>query len=131
MALAGMSRDHANRLVAHAIARGVNYFDVAPSYGDGSAEEMLGAALGSHRDTVFLASKTLKRSAEDARLDLEQSLRRLRRGHIDLFQFHAVIKRKTCAESSLLTGQRRPSCAPGIRDWSVFWVSPLIRCRLR
>ena len=92
MALAGMSRDHANRLVAHAIARGVNYFDVAPSYGDGSAEEMLGAALGSHRDTVFLASKTLKRSAEDARLDLEQSLRRLRRGHIDLFQFHAVNK---------------------------------------
>ena len=92
MALAGMSQDRANRLVADALARGVNYFDVAPSYGGGSAEEMLSTALGSHRDTVFLASKTLERSAVDAHLDLERSLRRLRRGHIDLFQFHAVNK---------------------------------------
>jgi len=92
MALAGMSQDHAIRLVADAMVRGVNYFDVAPTYGEGSAEAMLGSALGSHRDTVFLASKTLERTADKARLDLEGSLRRLRTSHIDLFQFHAVNK---------------------------------------
>jgi len=43
----------ANSLVAEAIDRGVNYFDVAPSYGD--AEEKLGPALVGKRDKVFLA----------------------------------------------------------------------------
>ena len=45
--------------VAHAIDRGVNYFDVAPSYGN--AEEMLGPALEPYRKQVFLACKTQKR----------------------------------------------------------------------
>src|ERR1039457_2106963 len=43
----------ANNIVAEAVARGVNYFDVAPSYGNGEAEEKLGPALAPHRKSVF------------------------------------------------------------------------------
>ena len=53
------------RLVARAIDAGINYFDVAPSYGN--AEERLGPALEPYRQHVFLACKTAKRDAEGAR----------------------------------------------------------------
>jgi len=88
--LAGLDGKRADRLVADAVGRGVNYFDVAPSYGDGEAEEKLGAALSPFRADVFLAGKTLARSGTGVRRDLEQSLRRLRTGNLDLYQLHAV-----------------------------------------
>jgi predicted aldo/keto reductase-like oxidoreductase len=90
--LAGMDREQANFLVAESVELGVNYFDVAPSYGNGNAEEALGAALEPYRKSVFLACKTLERSAAAARHDLERSLRRLRTEYVDLYQFHAVNK---------------------------------------
>lgn len=79
--------------VAAAFGRGVNYFDVAPFYGN--AEEMMGPALEPYRDRVFLACKTMDRTAEGARFELERSLARLRTSHFDLYQFHSV---KTIAE---------------------------------
>jgi aryl-alcohol dehydrogenase-like predicted oxidoreductase len=85
-----MSRVQACRLVAESIECGVNYFDVSPAYGDGEAEEQLGFALEPHRDRAFLACKTLARTAEGARRELEQSLRRLRTDRFDLYQCHAV-----------------------------------------
>ncbi len=88
--LAGMSQAHGDRLVAESIARGVNYFDVSPAYGSGHAERRLGPALQPYRPDVFLACKTLERSAVGARKELEESLRRLRSDHVDLYQFHAV-----------------------------------------
>src|ERR1039458_4289620 len=45
----GMDQPGANRIVAEAVERGINYFDVAPSYGSGEAEEKLGPALEPHR----------------------------------------------------------------------------------
>ncbi len=86
----GMEQAEANRTVADAVARGINYFDVAPSYGNGEAEEKLGPALAPHRKNVFLACKCERRDAEGARQQLEQSLKRLRTDHFDLYQFHAV-----------------------------------------
>ena len=53
--------EYAAELVAKAVDRGINYFDVAPTYGN--AEERLGPALKLHRDGVFLACKTGKRDA--------------------------------------------------------------------
>ncbi len=88
--LAGMNQKHCDRLATESIARGVNYFDVSPVYGDGEAERRLGPALGPHRNDVFLACKTLQRTAVGARRELEESLRRLRTDHVDLYQFHAV-----------------------------------------
>jgi aryl-alcohol dehydrogenase-like predicted oxidoreductase len=78
----------ASDLVKLAINAGINYFDVAPSYGD--AEIKLGPALEPYRKNVFLACKTTKRSRNEARIELEQSLRNLRTDHFDLYQFHAV-----------------------------------------
>jgi aryl-alcohol dehydrogenase-like predicted oxidoreductase len=86
----GMPQDEADRTVAEAFDRGVNYFDVAPSYCDGEAETKLGPALGPLRQRSFLACKTLERDAAGARRELERSLARLRTDHFDLYQFHAV-----------------------------------------
>jgi aryl-alcohol dehydrogenase-like predicted oxidoreductase len=78
--------------VRAAVEAGVNYFDVAPSYGN--AEDMLGPALEPHRKGVFLACKTGKRTKEEATKELEASLRRMRTDHFDLYQHHAVTTRK-------------------------------------
>jgi aryl-alcohol dehydrogenase-like predicted oxidoreductase len=77
-------------LVREAVERGINYFDVAPAYGN--AEERLGPALEPYRDSVFLACKTQERDKEGAQNELERSLERLRTDHFDLYQFHAVTK---------------------------------------
>ena len=79
-----------SRLVSQAVDRGINYFDVAPSYGN--AEQMLGPALQPYRGKVFLACKTGKRTAAEAQAELEQSLRNLRTDHFDLYQLHGVTK---------------------------------------
>ena len=75
-------------LVKLAIDSGINYFDVAPSYGD--AEIKLGPALEPYRKGVILNCKTTKRSRDEARAELEQSLKNLRTDHFDVYQFHAV-----------------------------------------
>ncbi len=90
MLLVGMEQDTANSIVSESIRQGINYFDVAPFYGSGEAEHKMGIALTSHRDSIFLACKTLERSAKGAQNELEQSLRHLRTDHFDLYQFHAV-----------------------------------------
>ena len=80
--------EQASARVKEAIDYGVNYFDVAPSYGN--AEEMLGPALEPYRKKVFLACKTTERSREGSRRELEESLKKLRTDHFDLYQLHAV-----------------------------------------
>jgi aryl-alcohol dehydrogenase-like predicted oxidoreductase len=80
--------DYADRVVGQAVERGINYFDVAPSYGN--AEEMLGPALEPYRDGVFLACKTGKRDAAGAEEELHASLKKLRTDHVDLYQLHAM-----------------------------------------
>ena len=80
----------ASRVVAQAVERGINYFDVAPTYGN--AEERLGPALEPYRKDVFLACKTEKRTAEEASEALHRSLELLRTDHLDLYQLHAVTK---------------------------------------
>jgi len=80
--------EEASGLVKLAIDSGINYFDVAPSYGD--AEMKLGPALEPYRKSVFLACKTGERKKQGARDELEQSLRRLKTDHLDLYQLHAV-----------------------------------------
>ena len=78
----------ARRIVAQAVAREINYFDVGPSYGN--AEERLGEALEPYRASAFLACKTLERTKEGATEQLGRSLERLRTDHMDLYQLHGV-----------------------------------------
>jgi aryl-alcohol dehydrogenase-like predicted oxidoreductase len=93
------SAETSSRLVSQAIDRGINYFDVAPNYGN--AQEMLGPALEPYRNDVFLACKTQERTAAESQKELEESLKLLKTDHVDLYQFHAV---KTTEDVSTILG---------------------------
>jgi len=90
--LMGQEQQAANAEVARAVERGINYFDVAPSYGKGEAERKLGPALKPWRDQVFLACKTGRRDVAGAREELENSLKTLQTDHFDLYQLHNMHK---------------------------------------
>lgn len=93
--LVDMTQPQADSIVGEAIDRGVNYFDVAPSYGkDQETEKRLGPALRSHRDGVFLACKTGCRDREGAATELRRSLEHLQTDHVDLYQLHAITTRE-------------------------------------
>jgi predicted aldo/keto reductase-like oxidoreductase len=81
-------QDFANELVAKAYELGVNYYDVAPNYGN--AQEKLGPALKPYRKNCFLACKTHERGAEGAQRTLEDSLKKLETDYFDLYQLHAL-----------------------------------------
>ncbi len=90
------SQSFANNIVAEAVDRGINYFDIAPSYGD--AQARMGPALEPYRKKVFLACKEGAGGEEgdwtkdSAAKTLDESLRQLRTDHVDLYQFHALSK---------------------------------------
>lgn len=73
-----------------AIDLGYNYFDTAPSYGDGRSEELMGQALAARRAQVFLATKSewQGKDRDWVIARVESSLRRLRTDSVDLVQFH-------------------------------------------
>lgn len=77
-----------DRFVAEAIDLGVNYFDVAPSYGN--AQNQLGPALAGRRNNVFLACKTAQRRRSEALEELNTSLKVLQTDFFDLYQLHAM-----------------------------------------
>ena len=83
-----LGQEASDRFVSWAVDRGVDYFDVAPAYGD--AEEQLGRSLEPYRSRVYLACKTEKRDRASAQEDLARSLKRLRTDHFDVYQLHAV-----------------------------------------
>ena len=80
----------AANIVAEAHDRGINYFDVAPTYGN--AQERLGPALEPYRKKSFLACKTEMRDKAGSAAKLEESLKLLRTDHVDLYQLHAMTK---------------------------------------
>jgi len=90
VALMNASPADAQRWVAEAYESGVNYFDVAPSYGN--AEELLGPAIRPFRDRVFLACKTTKRDRDSAWQELQNSLSQLGTDRLDLYQMHGLGK---------------------------------------
>ncbi|MDA8292964.1 MAG: aldo/keto reductase [Actinomycetota bacterium] len=87
-AFSSSSPDEVAVAVATALDAGVNHLDVAPSYGE--AELLLGPVLEGVRDRFFVACKTQRHQADGVRSQLEESLRRLRCDHVDLYQLHAV-----------------------------------------
>jgi aryl-alcohol dehydrogenase-like predicted oxidoreductase len=79
----------ADRLIEAALERGVNHFDVAPTYAD--AEVRLGDYLRRHPlPDVFIGCKTEERDASAAREKLMRTMERLGRDKLDLYQLHAV-----------------------------------------
>lgn len=86
------TQQDSDRFVAEAVDLGVNYFDVAPSYGN--AQERLGPSLAPYRKRVYLACKTLERRKDAARKELEQSLKDLKTDWLDNYQLHSVTTRE-------------------------------------
>ena len=87
----GVLRTHGRAAEAAAVIHaaldaGVTYCDTAPAYA--SSQDYYGAALGERRDGIFLASKTHDRTRDGALRLLDDSLRRLRTDHLDLWQLH-------------------------------------------
>lgn len=82
----------ATKIMHAAIAEGMTFFDNAWDYHDGKSEEWMGNALaeGGKREKVFLMTKNCARDAKGTRKHLEDSLRRLKTDHIDLWQFHEI-----------------------------------------
>ena len=90
----------AEKLLLHALDRGVDFFDTAALYGFGANEELLGRTLMDWRDEFVLASKCvlggkngqrgLDGSPQAITATLEDSLRRLRVDHIDLYYLHRL-----------------------------------------
>lgn len=81
-------QENSDKYVAWAIEKGVNYFDVAPTYGD--AEQKLGNSLTPYRNNVFLACKTTERTAEGAAREMGNSLKMLHTDHFDVYQMHGI-----------------------------------------
>jgi aryl-alcohol dehydrogenase-like predicted oxidoreductase len=73
-------------VIHRALDQGVNYCDTAPAYA--GSLDYYGAALGDRRRDVFLASKTHDRTRDGSLRLLDESLKRLRTDHLDLWQLH-------------------------------------------
>ena len=88
-ALWDVSQAEADRTLAVLLEYGVNHIDVAANYGE--AELRLGPWMARHRQDFFLATKTQRRTYQEARDEIRRSLERLRTDHVDLLQLHFLI----------------------------------------
>jgi aryl-alcohol dehydrogenase-like predicted oxidoreductase len=81
------------RLVHAAIDAGITFLDNAWDYNGGLSEKRMGKAIADRRDRVFLMTKvcTHGRDGKVAMRQLEESLKRLRTDHLDLWQIHEVV----------------------------------------
>ena len=73
-------------VIHKALDLGVTYFDTAPAYSQ--SQDYYGEAIQGRRKNIFLASKTHDRTRNGSLRLLEDSLRRLRTDHLDLWQLH-------------------------------------------
>jgi aryl-alcohol dehydrogenase-like predicted oxidoreductase len=86
-----------DRAVAWARDNGINFFDTAPSYGNGASETALGRALAGNIDGIVISTKVglpeaeLGNASDFIERSLHESLGRLRLDHVDLFQLHNTI----------------------------------------
>ncbi|MCU0778898.1 MAG: aldo/keto reductase [Akkermansiaceae bacterium] len=92
LALKNGDQKTATEQLRRALDIGVDYFDVAPSYGkDGECEIKTGEGLkGVPREKYFIACKTKEDDAKEGRIELERSLKRLNTDHFDLYQLHCL-----------------------------------------
>ena len=80
-------------LIRAAIDRGITFMDNSWDYNEGKSEERMGKALqDGYRDKVFLMTKLDGRTKASAQQQLDESLKRLQTDHLDLVQFHEIIR---------------------------------------
>ncbi len=83
-------QNEAIRIMHTAIDEGLTFFDNAWDYHNGGSEEIMGKALAmdKRRNKVFLMTKNCEKDYAGSMRNLEDSLRRLKTDHLDLWQFH-------------------------------------------
>lgn len=82
--------DKAIAALHRAIDLGITYIDTAHSYGDGKSEERVGRVMETRRKEVVVATKIAARTADQARRQMELSLKRLRTDRLDVMHIHAL-----------------------------------------
>lgn len=85
-----VSQKEADKTLGLLLDNGINHIDTARSYGD--AELRIGPWMKEHRSSFFLASKTNKRTKEEALVELKETLTRLQTDYIDLWQLHYLVE---------------------------------------
>ena len=85
--------NEAIRIMHAAIDEGLTFFDNAWDYHDGRSEELMGKglAMDGRRKNVFLMTKNCERDYAGSIKNLDDSLRRLKTDHLDLWQFHEMV----------------------------------------
>lgn len=81
-------QNNSDNYVSYAYDKGINYFDVAPTYGD--AQEKLGNSLIPYRNSVYIACKTTERTADGAKKEMKESFKLLHTDYFDVYQLHAL-----------------------------------------
>jgi aryl-alcohol dehydrogenase-like predicted oxidoreductase len=88
-----VSEQEAIRIIRTALDNGINFLDNCWDYNGGASEERMGKALrDGYRQKAFLMTKLDGRTKATAEQQIAESLRRLETDHIDLLQFHEVIR---------------------------------------
>ncbi len=75
-------------VVNYAIDQGITSIDTAPAYI--KSEEAIGMALGARRKEVFLATKALANTVEEAEKSFSKSLKLLKTDFVDLLYYHSI-----------------------------------------
>jgi aryl-alcohol dehydrogenase-like predicted oxidoreductase len=139
-----VDRETVKQIIGVALDNGINFIDTADIYGRGLSEEYLGEALVGHRDEFVIATKG-RQSMGDGPNDqgasryhlmkaLEDSLRRLRTDHVDLYQIH-LIDVSTPMEETMRTlddmvrsGKVRYIGASNYQAWQLCRCNDLAEC---
>lgn len=82
--------DEALAALNRAIDLGITYIDTAHSYGNGKSEERVGRVMATRRKEVVLATKIPGRTADQARRQIELSLKRLQTDRLEVIHIHAL-----------------------------------------
>lgn len=82
------------KLIHAGVDQGINFLDNCWDYHNGNSEVRMGKALaqGGYRQKVFLMTKIDGRTKDSAASQLDQSLTRLQTDHVDLIQFHEILR---------------------------------------
>jgi predicted aldo/keto reductase-like oxidoreductase len=81
------------KLIRTAIDRGITFMDNSWDYHNGNSEKRMGKALkDGYREKVFLMTKIDGRSKAGCAAQIDESLQRLQTDHVDLMQFHEIIR---------------------------------------
>lgn len=94
--------DEAIEMCNYALDNGLYYWDTAHAYVNTAtgavSEERLGHIVKDRRKEIFLSTKVTSRDPEKAKLEIEDSLKRLRTDHLDMLKIHAVESMKDVEE---------------------------------